>query len=221
MIIEALALAAAITSTDPFNHPGYSLPNGASGARAIDGPPPYPYARVDSTNRPGFGGRLWLTLPYMGGVEVYPNGIDDVAEAHGVIDRGQVVHARIGELSVPISPWRVWDNRSYIRLEASRQQWLAENGFTGGVRTFVNDANFNWTGNGPGEYEVAQARPARIDPATIQPRGIIELSPELTKFRSRMQVNAGDAAKALARAGVQTHTFTKVIVPEQKVAQAK
>ncbi|MFA6046645.1 MAG: hypothetical protein WC718_16795 [Phycisphaerales bacterium] len=221
MIIETLALAAAITATDPFNHPGYSLPSGASGARPIDGPPPYPYARVDSTRRPGFGGRLWLTLPYMGGVDVYPTGEQDLAEAHGVIERGQVVHARVGELSVPISPWQRWDDRSYIRLEASRQQWLAENGFTGGVRTFVNDANFDWTGSGEAKYEIAQAAPARIDPATIQPRAIIELSPEVTKFRSRMHVNAGDATKALARAGVQAHTVTKVIVPDQQVAQIK
>lgn len=221
MIIETLALAAAITASDPFNHPGYSTPSGNSGARQIDGPPPYPYARVDSTSRPGFGGRLWLTLPYMGGVEVYPTGEQDQAEAHGVIERGQVVHARVGELSVPISPWRAWDDRSYRRLEASRQQWLAENGYTGGVRTFVNDANFDWSGNGGGTYELAQASPARIDPATIQPRAIIELSPEVTRFRSRMHVDAGDVTRALQRAGVPTHTVTKVIVPETAVAQAK
>lgn len=221
MIIETLALAAAITASDPFNHPGYTIPGGASGTRLIDAPPPYPYARVDSTSRPGFGGRLWLSLPYMGGVEVYPTGNDDTAEAHGVIERGQTFNARVGELSVPLNPWRTWNDRSYPRLEAARQQWLAENGFTGGVRTFVNDANFNWTGAGPGSYEVAQAQPARIDPATIQPRAIIELSPEVTKFRSRMHVNAGDVTKALARAGVQAHTVTKVIVPDQQVAQIK
>lgn len=220
MIFETLALAAAITTTDPFNHPGYSLPSGASGARHIDGPPPYPYARVDSTRRPGFGGRLWLTLPYMGGVDAYPTGEQDLAQAHGVIERGQVVHARVGELSVPISPWQRWDDRSYIRLEASRQQWLAENGFTGGVRTFVNDANFDWNGTGNG-YEIAQATPSRIDPSTIRPRAIIELSPEVTKFRTRMHVDAGDVTRALRRTGVQVPTVTRVIVPETTVARAK
>ncbi len=221
MLLETLVLAAAITASDPFNHPGYSLPNGAAGARQIDSPPPYPYARVDSTRRPGFGGRLWLTLPYMGGVDAFPSGQEDLAEAHGVIERGQVVRARVGELAVPISPWRRWDDRSYRRLEASRQQWLAENGFTGGVRTFVNDANFDWNGTGAGGYEVAQATPARVDPATIQPRGIIELSPEVTKFRSRMHVDAGRVNEALSRAGVQVRTVTKVIVPQTTVAQAK
>lgn len=61
------------------------------------------------------------------------------------------------------------------RLESARSAWLNENGYTGGVRTFVNDA---------------APKAEHKDAAAIQPRGVIQLNPEVTRFKSRMQVHA-------------------------------
>jgi len=47
--------------------------------------------------------------------------------------------ARVGTTPVAISPWiRVEGLGSLARLEAARQQWLEENGYTGGTRRFRN-----------------------------------------------------------------------------------
>lgn len=59
------------------------------------------------------------------------------------------------------------------KLEDARQRWLRDNGYTGGVRTFTNE----------------HAEPAP-KATKIEPRGVIELNPEVTKFKSRMQVRA-------------------------------
>ncbi len=61
------------------------------------------------------------------------------------------------------------------KLEGARSKWLNENGYTGGVRTFVNE------GAPKGEAKDASA---------IRPRGVIQLNPEVTRFKSRMQVQS-------------------------------
>jgi hypothetical protein len=57
------------------------------------------------------------------------------------------------------------------RAEDARQAWLKDNNYTGGVRTHVNDA--------------APGTPTTKRP---EPRGIIELAPEVPAFRSKMHV---------------------------------
>lgn len=50
----------------------------------------------------------------------------------------EVVRLRANTLVVEISPWERVEEEGLERWEAARQQWLAERGYTGGVRTFVN-----------------------------------------------------------------------------------
>lgn len=213
MLIESLALVAAVTAVDPFNHPGYGLPSG--GVRHLATCPPYPDRRADSVLRPGFNGRLFLTTPIMGGVDMVPSGCDQPgAEYYGAVDGGQTVYLRVGELTVGINPWHQWNDESFPRFEAARQEWLKERGYIGGVRTFVNDANFTYSAV-PTRVVTADDAPAARPAGEIKPRAIIELPPDMPRFRSRMQVDAG---AALERAGV-TRQLTKVVRPQQVAAK--
>ncbi len=72
-----------------------------------------------------------------------------------------------------------------LRAEDARQQWLKDNNYTGGVRTFVNDAV---------RYNVPLPRTQ----TQIEPRGVIEVSPETPAFKSRMQVRVSPAPKGYA-----------------------
>ena len=67
VIIETLALSAAIASIDPFVQPGFDRPN--SGARQLATPAIQIYSHADSVHRPGFNGRLWVGGMCIGGVD--------------------------------------------------------------------------------------------------------------------------------------------------------
>jgi hypothetical protein len=146
-------------------------------------------------------GRLWVGRPIIGGVtgSVRENA-EDGAASYGAYGMGRETivvrvpgvfafeQARYGE----IRPWEQvrTDNTSPYsnsftrvhtkmarRLEEARQEWLKENNFVGGVRTFVNDAALY----GPAQH-ASTARP--------EPRGVIELAPDTPRFKSRMRVQA-------------------------------
>lgn len=67
------------------------------------------------------------------------------------------------------------------RLEASRAAWLKDQGFTGGVRTFMNDTTI-W--GSPGEAPEADAS------GKIEPAGIIELPADMPRRKGRLRVDA-------------------------------
>ncbi|CAG0948574.1 hypothetical protein PHYC_00039 [Phycisphaerales bacterium] len=203
MLVEALALAATLSAVQPIN-PGYL--NRFQSTRNIAGCPAYPAAQADDVHRPGFNGRLWEGRVVMGGVESIERGCNEPgARSYGATDRGQIVYARVGELTIGINPWHRWNDESFPMHEAARNQWLAENGYTGGVRTFVNDAAMV-------EGQIASAEPRR----EIKPLFIIPIPEDATHFRSRMQVDAGELNRALQRLG-QANRVPQVL-PATRVA---
>ena len=101
--------------------------------------PPEDQTRVYTAGHSTVRGRLWVG--------------DDVKDIHarrawrenpgrlaygaeGACD--ERVHLRVYNQYVSISPWQRVEGEGWSNFEAARQQWLAERGYTGGVRTFVN-----------------------------------------------------------------------------------
>lgn len=165
------------------------------GGIVIASKPSYQAAMADDAHRPGFNGRLWMTRPIMGpGHGPYAQVGDELRQAYGAPPGDDtLILARHNQTLQLISPWRAMDSRVFSGLEADRQQWLRDNGYTGGVRTFVNDA---YVGHGP----MHGPQGMHGDHAVNEPRAVIEIDPTVTKFRKRMRVDIGEYQKALDRA---------------------
>lgn len=164
---------------------GHGVFHGGRGRHVLV-PPSHPYGVVDSVRRPGFNGRLWTTRPIIGGVEFpFHTGFGEPGpEAYGEYDSPYVlIPVRVGLLQVTISPW---ERQPTKELERGRQQWLREQNYTGGVRTFVNDLTY-W---GP----VLGIEPA----AEPEPAAIIPIPEDMPRMRHRIQVDASDPADAVA-----------------------
>ncbi len=194
MIVESIALAAAIASFDPYVQPGHQPPN--SGVRQVATPRPYTPAVADSVHRPGFSGRLWHGTVHMGGV---PSHVAGEQPSPGPVAYGAhphtnaQVYVRVGHVIVAISPWEELPQHGMKRFEAARQEWLSEHGYTNAVRTFMNDANFaaqhEWTAEHARADAPADAA-TDVPASEIKPRAIIELAPDAPRMRSRIRVDA-------------------------------
>lgn len=158
---------------------------------------PYPANMADDVRRPGFNGRLWVSRPILGSIQQgpYPAASGSPgAEAYGAYGQEDAtVYARIGHLVVGISPWEQIDEQGLQRYEAARNFWLREQGFTGGVRTMINDARVWKAEDAPHAEHHAEA-PA----STPLPRATITLPAELPRQRRRFRV---DAAPSLPGGG--------------------
>lgn len=162
----------------------------------LDGPlvsaRPYPANRADSVRRPGYNGRLWVGRPVVGGREdVYPRDWSDPGpNSYGAFENDDsIVYARLGTTVVGFSPWEEVDGNR--QLEAARQKWLEMHNFTGGVRTFVNDAYVERFELASADEPAADAQPGARG---IQPRATITLPIDQPRFRKRMQVEASPKA---------------------------
>jgi len=214
----------------------YTLNNGAPGQLAT--PAPYPAGRADDVRRPGFNGRLWISRPIIGGVDTgYPSGrFDPGPESFGVSDDDtQQAWVRIGNTAVGLSPWETVRGSGLKNLESGRQAWLEERGYTGGVRTFVNDLYLY----APELAEADQSASAEHSaPAgDVQPRATIHTSPDQPRFKARMRVSNDRARGAEAIALLNDGTplaiswpqsapngdtsLIRVIVPETAVVAAQ
>jgi hypothetical protein len=146
---------------------------------------PYPVGMADDVRRPGFNGRLWVGRPIMGSMQQgpYPVGWGSPGpEAYGAFDNQDAdVWARVGHQVVGISPWESIDLEGLKRLEAARGFWLQEQGYTGGVRTFVND-RYMWKQ----DEEKADAHASAVP----TPRATITLPADLPRQRRRIRVDA-------------------------------
>lgn len=102
----------------------------------------YPAGMADDVHRPGFNGKLWITRPIMGGMHgPYATEEGLLAERYGAYgDEDAAVYARVGSIIVGISAFQAIPQNGLRRFEYARNFWLQERGYTGGVRTFVNDA---------------------------------------------------------------------------------
>jgi len=154
---------------------------------------PYPVGMADDVRRPGFNGRLWVSRPIMGSMQQgpYPIGWGTPGpEAYGAFDNQDAeVWARVGHQVVGISPWESLNQDGLKRLEAARNFWLQEQGYTGGVRTFVNDA-YLWKQPAPKEEEHASAS------GVPTPRATITLPADMPHQRRRIRVDAGHGRDA-------------------------
>ncbi len=149
----------------------------------------YPAGMADDVRRPGFNGRVWVSRPIIGSMQQgpYPAGGDSPGpEAYGAYDNQDAeVWAQVGLQTVGLNPWESIDAEGLKRLEHARNFWLQERGYTGGVRTFVNDL-YLWKQAGPEpEQEHASAVPT--------PRATITLPADMPRQRRRIRVDAGSA----------------------------
>jgi hypothetical protein len=187
--IIALAMAAA---AGPIHTPGFSH----GGQRSLATPLTYPQGRADSVHRPGFNGRIWIGSITVGPQDGhYASGANDPgAAAYGGVDVDQRVLARIGTEVVGFSPWTSFSGNGLHRYETARQEWLKEQGYVGGVRTFVNDLYLEKV-----EHFAQADEPAAGGRHKIEPRAIIQVAPEVTRLRKRMHVRVVSPSQPLAR----------------------
>jgi hypothetical protein len=159
------------------NNPMYSFPSGVCETTAVNG-------------------RLYKGMAIVGGLPDAGRKSDlaHAAASYGAAgDEAQRVQAEVQGLfrfhptsTVEFSPWApvltqqnspASDSFSRAqekmarRAEEARQQWLKDNNYVGGVRTFVNDVS------GPKEHTQAPT-----------PRGTFQLNPDVPAFKSRMHV---------------------------------
>lgn len=171
MAFASLAILALLLGA-PANSPGYY-----DGGRALATRMPHPEGQADSVRRPGFNGREWLSQP--SGNDEEHSARDwrtPSPSAYGASeDSHAIVYVRVGQVIVTINPWERQEGFERRHLEQARQDWLKEHGYIGGVRTFTNDSKPTKTADAS-------------EKALPQPRATIQLSPEVTRFRSRMQV---------------------------------
>ena len=155
--------------------------------RPIATVPLYPVNMTDDVHRTGFNGRLWRSRPGMayGPYSVYSG--NPGAESYGAYgEEDQLVYAKVGLMTIGISPWDRVEPRGLRQLENARQFWLKEQGYVGGVRTFVNDAYI--------AQPTTVALADDVDPEVVkprglpEPRGIIELAPDMPRRGNRIRV---------------------------------
>jgi len=169
---------------------------------------------------------------FMGAVAIGPGSTQphDAPAAYGAADKADaVVQVSVpglfgfetGQRTYAISPWHPvttpsggnnWSNpyktghrKLAARVEAARQQWLKDNNFVGGVRTFVNDSV---AGKVPSKAAAEQS------PKAIEPRAVIELPPEMPRVRSKVRVLGPDQSP------VRTSKATTKVLPKEPVEVA-
>lgn len=98
------------------------------------------------------------------------------------------------------------------RVEAARREWLAENNYTGGIRTFSSPAAERTAAS---QVASPGASTATAKDRTIEPRAVFELPADMPRLRSKIRVMGKDESPT-RRADARV----RVVAPstEQKVA---
>src|SRR5262245_10555455 len=197
-----IALAMAQPDTSPTDHGVQSgnNPNSKPTSVHVEATTNAAYSfPAGADSEPVLNGRLYKGSVIIGGVDVGPKtDLGHAAARFGALDEANSrVQADVQGLfhfhpttTVEFSPWtpvpeqRSSDttdpySRGYEKMawraEEARQQWLKDNNYVGGVRTFVNDAEL---------YPVPPQKKSELP----KPRGVIELAPDVPAFKSRMHV---------------------------------
>lgn len=138
-------------------------------------------AYIEQLGRPFIGRTIVGTTPRY----PYPWGNPGpAAYGAGELD-GSVVHARVGNLVVPVSPWvRIEGEGSLERLERARGDWLREQGFTGGVRHFGAIARPDDSESSSSWKDRYQWRTIEI-PRGSKPRFEVRVDPAPRRFVTR------------------------------------
>lgn len=218
-----LVSVAAVLVASSVGQVGTFTATGAGYDRPIAMHPPYPEGHADDVRRPGFNGRLWVSRPIIGGIQQgpYPLAMGSPGpEAYGEYDNPHVrVPARVGHLVVGISPWDSIEERGLTRLEHARNFWLEEQGYVGGVRTFVNDLYLWDQADGNQAMEVGDAGEA-AEPGVPMPRATITLPADMPRQRRRLRVDAGAAGPAMAHAGGAVRISWPMSAPAEVVMRS-
>ena len=177
MVGTLLGLSLALSSM------GWSHDNTRLG-RPIATAAPYATAMADDVHRPGFNGRVWVSRPIIGGMQgPYATDQSLLAERFGGFgSEDATVYARVGSLVVGINAFEPITKNGLRRFEAARNFWLKEQGYVGGVRTFVNDAYVWRTPTGEARADAASGRP--------EPRATIEVPADMPRRKNRVRVDA-------------------------------
>lgn len=159
---------------------------------------PYPVAMADDVHRPGFNGRVWVSRAVIGGVQgPYANGCTE-AERYGAYgNEDATVYARVGGQIIGINAFEPITKNGLRRLEEARNFWLKENGYVGGVRTFVNDAYIATPA--PQARAGESSPPAAQARGKIEPRATIQLPADMPRRGNRLRVDAGFKDDAIIR----------------------
>lgn len=156
----------------------------------------YPAGMADDVHRPGFNGRLWISRPIIGGMQgPYATEESLLAERYGGYGHDDaVVYARVGSLAVGISAFESIPQNGLRRFEQARNFWLQEEGYVGGVRTFVNDA-YVW--------RKADGEPRVESKGAVEPLATIKVPDDMPRRKSnRLRVDATrSGAEAIVRLG--------------------
>jgi hypothetical protein len=123
-------------------------------------------------------GRLWISRPIIGGMADAPRlgwGDPGPAAYGAAEDDFSQAYARTNTIVQSIYPWIQIPAGGLNHLEQARVEWLKQNGYVGGVRTFVNDTVM---------LRGAHASARR----EILPRATIQLPADMPSFRHRQQV---------------------------------
>jgi hypothetical protein len=142
LVAATLAASTAGAQTPGHHHrTGCCLPGFAPAVHngRLVTPPVEDQSRVYTPGASSVRARLWVS-----------DDVKDVASrrawrqnpgrvAYGAADAGhERVHVRVYNQKVSVSAWQKIEGEGLANFEAARQQWLAERGLTGGVRTFVH-----------------------------------------------------------------------------------
>jgi hypothetical protein len=214
-MFEHLVLSAAVCGGAPYNPGNYERP--------IASLPAYPYNMADDVHRPGFNGRLYVTRPIIGdlrGHYAYAQPTPGPEYYGAYLSPCESVPVRVGLLTISVSPWAQWTQQGHDDIEYARQFWLKEHGYTGGVRTFVNDLHLF-------EAVEATASEPRVEKSSNpEPAAIIELAPDAPRQKRRMRVDAApardhSAAAAILRRQGPMHISWPANAPGQAVARTE
>ncbi|MCX5689691.1 MAG: hypothetical protein NTV94_07900 [Planctomycetota bacterium] len=109
------------------------------------------------------------------------------------------------------NPYKTAHRKLAGRVEAARQQWLKDNNFVGGVRTFVNDA----ASAKKSEPTAAKSPQANADSDKIEPRAVIELPPDMPRLKAKVRVLGPTESPA------RKATATTRVLPRDDQAQTQ
>jgi len=207
--------------------------------RVAGNEPPVNSGFLQSLEREDVNGRLWVGRPIIGGIDgTLRDRRQDGAARYGAYGEGDgtiVVSIRglfpfesqrlaevrpferVGDPIDPdyppvTNPFNRAQAKLAVRLEAARQQWLKDNNYVGGVRTFVNDAALL----APAEQKTGSAG------GLPEPRGVIELAPDVPRFKSRMRVDAAPRHTSPTTVSRRSAGVTKVLpkdAPKEAAAE--
>lgn len=173
--------------------------------------PPVSRTEVRNGDDSGSNGRLWQSRPLVNGGPGAQGTGNPGAEAYGAWgEEDQVVMVQVGQVAVSMNPWHQQTLGGMHTFEMARQQWLSENGYTGGVRTFRR-------GEAADTTAVAHA-----SAALPQPRATIRI-PEGARTKRGFHVDSGRAIEAAARLAALTRDGGEVRIswPMNAPAEAR